>query len=57
MALTGGTTVRVPQRAGTQPQEGNVFSRDALQRPFDLEPRAPFGSAIGRGRSGSGRAS
>jgi acyl transferase domain-containing protein len=48
MALAGGTTVRVPQRAGYLYKEGNVFSRDGHCRAFDAEATGTvFGSGIG----------
>jgi acyl transferase domain-containing protein/NADPH:quinone reductase-like Zn-dependent oxidoreductase/NAD(P)-dependent dehydrogenase (short-subunit alcohol dehydrogenase family)/acyl carrier protein len=48
MALAGGTTVRVPQRAGYLYREGNVFSRDGHCRAFDADAQGTvFGSGIG----------
>jgi acyl transferase domain-containing protein len=42
MALAGGVSVRFPQRQGNLYQEGNVFSRDGLCRPFDAEASGTF---------------
>jgi acyl transferase domain-containing protein/acyl carrier protein len=48
MALAGGTTVRVPQRAGYLYREGHVFSPDGRCRPFDAEAGGTvFSSGVG----------
>lgn len=48
MALAGGVSVRVPQRAGYFYQEGSVFSPDGHCRTFDAGARGTiFGSGVG----------
>ncbi|AKT41313.1 type I polyketide synthase [Chondromyces crocatus] len=48
MALAGGVTVRVPQKAGYLFQEGGIFSPDGHCRTFDSSSRGTlFGSGAG----------
>lgn len=48
MALAGGVSVHVPQRAGYYAQENGVTSRDGHCRPFDaLADGTLFGSGVG----------
>ena len=43
MALAGGVSVRVPQRAGYLAQEGGILSLDGHCRAFDAEARGTLG--------------
>jgi acyl transferase domain-containing protein len=48
MALAGGVSVRVPQKAGYLYQEGSIFSPDGHCRPFDARAQGTlFGSGVG----------
>jgi acyl transferase domain-containing protein/acyl carrier protein len=48
MAIAGGVSVRVPQRAGYMFQEGEIFSPDGHCRPFDADSQGTiFGSGVG----------
>jgi len=42
MALAGGVSIRFPQKHGNLYQEGSVFSRDGICRPFDAEASGTF---------------
>ena len=48
MALAGGATIRLPQRAGYLYQDGGIFSDDGHCRPFDARAGGTvFGSGVG----------
>ena len=48
MALAGGVTVRVPQKAGYFYQDGGILSPDGHCRPFDADAEGTiFGSGVG----------
>jgi len=48
VALAGGASLRVPQRAGYLHTEGMIFSRDGHTRPFDADASGTiFGSGVG----------
>src|SRR4029079_16157382 len=48
LALAGGVSIRVPQKAGYFYQEGSVFSPDGHCRTFDRKARGTiFGSGVG----------
>jgi phthiocerol/phenolphthiocerol synthesis type-I polyketide synthase E len=48
VALAGGVSIRVPQRAGYRYEEGSLFSPDEHCRPFDANARGTvFGNGAG----------
>jgi acyl transferase domain-containing protein/acyl carrier protein/uncharacterized coiled-coil protein SlyX len=48
MALAGGVSIKVPQKAGYQYQEGGIYSPDGYCRAFDIQGQGTtFGSGVG----------